>query len=313
MSDYPFFKRQQLIWESQCTPTQKLFLLAVNQFIGENNCCWPSISKLTNLTAYARRTISKCCEELESLGIISRSERFIDGKQTTNRYEINWKNLEAGGASGSPPPCTTITPPMHEDHTELINITNQLKEEGGNGGKSKKIEPGKKRVEPVQKKHDLGSEKKDRHVETKPTRQTLESDPFSRNYQLGAEYRKYVTNEGFIEWLQKNLAATERTRAQVMRELSFMKPHRLEEFETLKAYWVAYQQTLDKFGVAQPQKIDEQITRSKIFYGIQISAYEYEYAVKNGWDFNGNKYVRNGEFYSQDSDCFSGSIGVRVA
>lgn len=73
---------------------------------------------------------------------------------------------------------------------------------------------------------------------------------------------------------------------------------------------------LDEFkkgSAAAPQKIDEQITKSKIFYGIQISAYEYEYAVKNGWDFNGNKYVRNGEFYSQDSDCFSGSIGIRVA
>ncbi len=98
-----FSERQDLIWKAPVDASSKLILLALNEYLGANNCCWPSYDTLARMTGLARRTIITKVDLLIP-HIITKTARVDPDKQvnTSNLYSINWTMLERGGETSSP-------------------------------------------------------------------------------------------------------------------------------------------------------------------------------------------------------------------
>jgi len=77
------------------------FLLADYTNAGTGLCC-PSVSTLARRTMATERTVQRNLAELESLGVIRRQFRYVEGRQTTTQYEL------------LPPPAERCVP-VHPD------------------------------------------------------------------------------------------------------------------------------------------------------------------------------------------------------
>ena len=89
----------------------------------ETDECFPSIKTLAEECEMSRRSVVNQLDELERLGIISKTERTRgNGSQTSNSYRLNFSE---GYAKSAPPPMQNLhTPPMQNLHPHnLGNIT----------------------------------------------------------------------------------------------------------------------------------------------------------------------------------------------
>ena len=81
---------QAMAWafKLQIDPTSKLVLLALTDHISEDGVCWVGMPLLMKKTCLAERTIRACAAKMEKMGILRRSARFQEGRQTTNFWEV---------------------------------------------------------------------------------------------------------------------------------------------------------------------------------------------------------------------------------
>ena len=93
----------------------------------DTGLCCPSVEKLAKNLCCTVRNIQLGLKQLEEAGIVTREERFVEGRQTTSNYLFNAKN-------SSPRPDTHFTPEGEATFTpegEATFTQNQKKEPEG--------------------------------------------------------------------------------------------------------------------------------------------------------------------------------------
>lgn len=105
---------QAMAWAvKQPLPTNEKFLLIMlaNYASNEDGDCFPAIETLMRDTALARSTVRKCLVNLQTKGYISAHERWSNGRQLSNSYQMAmgwWEGSPHGhrgpsdGRGGSP-------------------------------------------------------------------------------------------------------------------------------------------------------------------------------------------------------------------
>lgn len=88
-----FYNRQTLIWNCNCSSTEKLILMALNHQVDLNGECSPTqrtIEKQCNVTRVDRWT-----DRLVKKGLIVKVRRFSEDKgQLSNQYQILFEALK---------------------------------------------------------------------------------------------------------------------------------------------------------------------------------------------------------------------------
>jgi len=90
-----FHRREQLIWESNRSPTEKLILLALNQFVDCLGQCYPGCETIAKMTGFSARSVQRVIRGLEASGIIHTQNRKRESGngQKSNLYAIKFALL----------------------------------------------------------------------------------------------------------------------------------------------------------------------------------------------------------------------------
>ena len=79
--------------------TNKSVLICLSQYADEDHKCFPSIKRLCEDSEFSKSTVLRALRDLERLGFIQISERFVDfgeGKrQTSNLYTLKLKGYQS--------------------------------------------------------------------------------------------------------------------------------------------------------------------------------------------------------------------------
>lgn len=125
---------QVLGWLDTCeksfikvTPIQRLIILALLKFADNKSwSCYPSVTRLSNLTGLDKRTIERNLTNLEKLAVLKITYRNSQkGDAETNLYNIYPMNLWGVGAWCRYPPGRAPVPPRHSAPL-TTNITTQV-------------------------------------------------------------------------------------------------------------------------------------------------------------------------------------------
>jgi hypothetical protein len=121
-----FHRREQLIWESNRSPTEKLILLALNQFVDCLGQCYPGCETIAKMTGFSARSVQRVIRGLEASGIIHTQNRKRESGngQKSNLYAIKFALLATTedhppGDRGSPPLVTEDHPPGDRGSPDL--------------------------------------------------------------------------------------------------------------------------------------------------------------------------------------------------
>ena len=99
----------------QQLPTNEKFLLIMlaNYASNDEGECFPSTETLMRETALARTTVRKCLHSLQTKGYISAHERWSNGRQLSNSYQMamGW----GGGSPHDPTGGRHTTPNLSEE------------------------------------------------------------------------------------------------------------------------------------------------------------------------------------------------------
>lgn len=68
-------------------PGELLVLLALADFADDTGLCWPSVSRIGEMTRQSARTVQRHLSELEARGLIERTERCEHGMSTKYRLK----------------------------------------------------------------------------------------------------------------------------------------------------------------------------------------------------------------------------------
>lgn len=111
---FQFHERQQLIWDSVLSSTQKFILLAYDSYgDSEGESIYPSYATIAQKTSFDSRTVIRTVNELCKLGIMGKLNRTKEnGGTTSNRYKIYFGRLKNVAKPSDP----RSSPPMIDDH-----------------------------------------------------------------------------------------------------------------------------------------------------------------------------------------------------
>ncbi|MEU3783383.1 helix-turn-helix domain-containing protein [Streptomyces sp900129855] len=84
-------------------PGAKLLLLALCDFADESWSCFPGQETLAVKTSQSLSTVRRHLKWLEQQGYVTRSERFVEGRRTSNRYAIRTP------PPTGPPPASNVS------------------------------------------------------------------------------------------------------------------------------------------------------------------------------------------------------------
>lgn len=62
-------------WSTQCSPSEKLVLLALADWANDDGVCWPSIKKLSEKSSAGERSVQRAIKSLIAAGHLSREDR----------------------------------------------------------------------------------------------------------------------------------------------------------------------------------------------------------------------------------------------
>ena len=121
---------QAMAWAvKQQLPTNEKFILIMlaNYASNDEGECFPSTETLMRETALARTTVRKCLHSLQTKGYISAHERWSNGRQLSNSYQMamGWGEgsphdhrgspRDRGGSPHDPPGGRHTTPNLSEE------------------------------------------------------------------------------------------------------------------------------------------------------------------------------------------------------
>jgi hypothetical protein len=128
------FDRERLIWDAAICPTQKLVLLAINQFLGANDCCWPAIGTIAKMTGYNERTVTAHINQLVAKGMVIKIPRRNEmGMQISNNYRLNWQKFGGDPGSGRD---DLNAPPENKDYSDNNENLGVIVDQGGGDRRS---------------------------------------------------------------------------------------------------------------------------------------------------------------------------------
>lgn len=119
--------------DERLTPLEKITFIQLRRFANfETLKAFPSIKKLAEKTNCSERSVQNALKKLVELGLITREERFLNGRQTTPLYTVIGKDAECykqnEGCKNFTPPRKICTgegaknvPPYNYNHNELDN------------------------------------------------------------------------------------------------------------------------------------------------------------------------------------------------
>jgi len=125
--------------------TDKLVLLVLLDFYGQNENCVPSYETIAECANISRRSAITAVKRLKDAGIVSVRGRVDPaGDQTSNQYFINFEALEAlrivhaeasdGSEGDSPPRSDAVSPGGEGDSPQVVNVLHH-------GGERRSPEP----------------------------------------------------------------------------------------------------------------------------------------------------------------------------
>jgi hypothetical protein len=98
-------------WEQlNISSTEKLVLLDLCDRANANNVCWPRQRTIANRTRLTERTVCSALAKLESLKLIHRRSRLINGRRTSD-----WITLVIGPPAPPPADAPPANPPPAND------------------------------------------------------------------------------------------------------------------------------------------------------------------------------------------------------
>lgn len=110
--------------------TRKLVLIMLADRTGDNDTCYPSMSKLSRDCELSRDTIIRAVKQLEKDGFIEIIHRTKDGTKLSNIYKLNVRGVVAQKVVGS---STERHKPINEPITDVSDNTSvnnkELKEQ----------------------------------------------------------------------------------------------------------------------------------------------------------------------------------------
>lgn len=130
MTELASYQRAAAIWESRAvSPTERLILLALNEFVDKAGRCFPGQARLAEMTGMSDRTIRRSLTALAAAGIIKISARYRpSGGQTSNKYQIIFEALggDPPGNAVRPPSSPCPPTPGHSDRPPQDTVTYDL-------------------------------------------------------------------------------------------------------------------------------------------------------------------------------------------
>ncbi|WP_073010464.1 helix-turn-helix domain-containing protein [Roseibium suaedae] len=105
-------------WKVRGLPAkQKLILLSIADRASEDHTCWPSIRRLCDDCGMSRSTVIRAIAALCERGLLSKADRFDNGKQISSIYHlVGVKDRHSEDASASKEGC-------HPDTGEGVTVT----------------------------------------------------------------------------------------------------------------------------------------------------------------------------------------------
>lgn len=110
------FLRDDAIWKSDRSATEKIILLNLSWRIGQNGCCWPSQERIAKDTSLTRKSVNHSIKSLVASGIIKPDGQTKSG---TIKYKINTEALHHQNGHITEQPNEVVT----ESYTPERTVT----------------------------------------------------------------------------------------------------------------------------------------------------------------------------------------------
>ncbi|MEL6348451.1 MAG: helix-turn-helix domain-containing protein [Myxococcota bacterium] len=104
-----YAERCERIYASSVGGLDQLVLLAINHYLGQNTCCWPSMATLARRVGVTQRSVRRIVARLRDAGVISTKAR----PGTSSVYRIHWIALQPAQTPDTQTPDTVSYPPGH--------------------------------------------------------------------------------------------------------------------------------------------------------------------------------------------------------
>lgn len=94
-------------------PAAQILFVWLCSYADDDGSCFPSITRLAENCGMSRDTVLRRLDVLCERGLLKKSPQFVDGQQTTNRYQImlvEGSRERRGGSTQQPPQSHTATP-----------------------------------------------------------------------------------------------------------------------------------------------------------------------------------------------------------
>ena len=126
------------VWTLKLPVYEKMVMLELADHADTEGYCFPKQKTIAERTSIRRETVNRVVKRLETMGYLTISQRFFDGKQRSNEYRLSVGMtiyLSDAGSHGGvtqdhTPECVQVTP---------IETSLETSEETSNGGEPQEV------------------------------------------------------------------------------------------------------------------------------------------------------------------------------
>lgn len=117
---FPHHEREGIIWSFPGKSSEKIILLALNTYVDAEGFCHPGVETIGKMVGMSRSAVFRNLKILEGIGILYKEEIYLDGRQTSNDYVVNFRKIIEITAHISleidqPPLFNLTVPPSQND------------------------------------------------------------------------------------------------------------------------------------------------------------------------------------------------------
>lgn len=110
---FPHHEREGIIWKFPGKSSEKIILLSLNTYVDAEGFCHPGVETIGEMVGMSRSAVFRNLKVLEGMGVLYKEEIYLDGRQTSNDYVVNFRRIIEITAKDS----------LQKDQPPLFNLT----------------------------------------------------------------------------------------------------------------------------------------------------------------------------------------------
>ena len=263
-------EREGIIWKFPGKSSEKIILLSLNTYVDAEGFCHPGVETIGEMVGMSRSAVFRNLKILEGMGVLYKEEIYLEGRQTSNDYVVNFRRIIEITAKDS----------LQKEQSPLSNLTTSPSQ-NDTAPSQNDMAPGQNDQRTLRSKKDLEDLDPDNPLQGKIARKTRTNpDPDVRVGEIESEEVPKTSTVA----LQTQKAAS--LFVEIIPEMTPMPPEALppDKFGAAMAgggntlsgdyfplWYVLYRKALVAIGrSADPEKIARQAWRIRFPLGIPM-------------------------------------------